>query len=342
MKTKKRLARDSAMPTYKRNILVGATVLGAILGFVWMSLKFSSRAAEIFAPPQVVVHFHCPRADGLSPGSAIEYLGVQVGHVTAVARNSTGVGVSIDALVDSNPPLPANMRAQIVSAGLLGGGSLISMDVDDQQPKGSLKADTTIDAQYVGLQLDLLPPSLTQTAGQIGKMSEELRLTVKQLRESGAITDLDKAINQISAQAGKVGGVFDSLQNVLGDPKTQKDLKGAISDLHTTISKLNSLADGLQTASVDASATIKGAHKDIDNLNSQIGDRLTQISGILMTLQSVLTKVDNGQGTAGQLVNDPRLYQSLVDTSRQLNETVTDLKRLVEQWEQEGVYLKLK
>jgi phospholipid/cholesterol/gamma-HCH transport system substrate-binding protein len=330
------------MPSYKRNILVGATVLGAIVGFVWMSLKFSSKAGDIFAPPQIAVHFHSARADGVATGSAIEYLGVQVGHVTAVARNASGVGVSIDAVLDRDPPLPGNVRAQIVSAGLLGGGSLISMDVGDQQPQGSLKGDTTIDAQYVGMQLDLLPPSLTQTAGQIGKMSEELRLTVKQLRESGAITDLDKAINQISAQAQKVGTVFDSIQNVLGDKNTQQDLKSAISDLHSTIAKLNSVADSLQTASTAATDTIKGAHQDIDGLNSQIGDRLTQISGILTSMQSVLTKVDTGQGTAGQLVNDPRLYQSLVDTSRQLNETVTDLKRLVEQWEQEGVYLKLK
>lgn len=330
------------MPTYKRNILVGATVLGAILGFVWMSLKFSSKMGDIFAPPQVPVHFHCERADGVSPGSSIEYLGVQVGHVTAVARNANGVGVSIDAVVDRDPPLPANVRAQIVSAGLLGGGSLISMDVDDQKPQGSLQPDTTIDAQYVGLELNLLPPSLTQTAGQIGAMSDELRLTVKQLRESGTIDDLDKTIKQISTQAEKVGQVFDSLQNVFGDADTQKNLKGAINDLHTTIDKLSTLADTLQTTSANASDTIKGAHKDIDNLNGQIGDRLTQISGILTTLQSVLTKVDTGQGTAGQLVNDPKLYQSLVDTSRQLNETVADLKRLVEQWEQEGVYLHLK
>jgi hypothetical protein len=41
-------------------------------------------------------------------------------------------------------------------------------------------------------------------------------------------------------------------------------------------------------------------------------------------------------------MNDPRLYQSLVDTSRELNATVTDLRLLIEQWEQEGVPLKLK
>ena len=330
------------MPIYKRNILIGLTVIGAMIGFVWMSLKFSSDAAQLLSPPQNVVHFHSTRGDGVSEGSAVEYLGVQVGRVTSVARSADGVGVDIDAVVDRNPPLPANVRAQIVTASALGGAADISLDIDDQQPRGTLQPNTTINAQYVGLQLNLLPASLTHTAQQIGNMSEELRVTVKKLRESGAIEDLDKTIKQISVQAGKIGDVFASIQNVLGDSDTQKNLKGAISDLHTTIAKLNTLADSLQSASTDATGTIKDVHKDVDALSSQIGDRLTQISAILTTMQSVLTKVDTGQGTAGQLVNDPRLYESLVDTSRQLNQTVSDLKRLVEQWEQEGVYLHLK
>ena len=50
----------------------------------------------------------------------------------------------------------------------------------------------------------------------------------------------------------------------------------------------------------------------------------------------------HGTSSIGLLVNDPKLYESLVDTSRELNATITDLKRLVEQWEQEGVALKLR
>jgi hypothetical protein len=52
--------------------------------------------------------------------------------------------------------------------------------------------------------------------------------------------------------------------------------------------------------------------------------------------------VDKGQGTAALLINDPKLYQSLVDNSRELNVTIATLKRLADQWEQEGVALKLK
>jgi hypothetical protein len=63
---------------------------------------------------------------------------------------------------------------------------------------------------------------------------------------------------------------------------------------------------------------------------------------VLDGFQSITAKLDKGDGTAGQLVNDPKLYQALVDSAQQLNATVTDLRRLVNQWEQEGVSLRAK
>jgi phospholipid/cholesterol/gamma-HCH transport system substrate-binding protein len=330
------------MASYQRNILVGLTVLGALIAFGWMALKFSSKTAELFAPPQMPVHFKTPRADGLSPGAPVDYLGVEIGRVTAMSRNPDGVGVTVDALVDRDPPLPANVRAAVLSTNALGGTAIISLDVGDEQPHGALVANEIIVAEYRGLQLNLFPSSLSGTAAQIGAMSEEIRLTAKKLRESGAIDDLDKTIKSFAVQAGKIGQLADSLQSVFGDSITQSNLKTAISNLRATTDKLNTLADSLQNASTNASVAIKRAGKDIDELSKQIGDRLTQVSGVLTGMQCILDKVDKGQGAAGQLVNDPRLYQSLLDTSRQLNATVADLKRLVEQWEEEGVDLHLK
>ena len=330
------------MASYQRNILVGVTVLGALIAFGWMALKFSSRTAELFAPPQMPVHFKTPRADGLSPGSAVEYLGVEIGRVTTMNRNSDGIGVTVDAVVDRDPPLPANVHAAVLSTNALGGTSIVSLDLGDEQPHGALAANAIIATEFRGLQLNLIPPSLSRAATQIGAMSDEIRLTAKNLRDSGAIDDLDKTIKTFSVQAGKIGKLADSLQDVFGDTTTQTNLKVAINNLRTTTDKLDSLADSLQSASANATVTIKGAGKDIDELSKQIGERLTQVSGVLGSMQSILDKVDKGQGAAGQLVNDPRLYQSLVDTSRELNATVADLKRLVEQWEEEGVDLHLK
>ena len=48
-------------------------------------------------------------------------------------------------------------------------------------------------------------------------------------------------------------------------------------------------------------------------------------------------KIDEGKGTAGALVNDPKLYESLADTAAELNLMVKDMRRLLAQWEQEGI-----
>lgn len=330
------------MPTYQRNILVGATVLVGILVFAWMVLTFSGKTAQLFAPPEIPIHLRAARADGLSAGSVVNYLGVQVGHVEKVARNADGTSVNIDCYVDRDPPLPANLQATISSSSALGGGNAIGLAIVGDKQEGILAANATLPAQYLGLQLNLIPPSISQTAGQIGAVSEELAKTLKQLRESGSIQDLDKTIKTVAEQAKKVGQVFDSLQTVFGDAGTQGNLRDTIQNLRTTTDKLNTLADSLQTASSTATVTIKGAGRDIDAVSKQLGDRLTQFSAVLSSMQNIMEKVDKGQGTAGQLVNDPRLYQSLVDTSRELNKTVADLQRLVEQWEEEGVDLHLK
>src|ERR1700722_5263609 len=128
------------MPIYRRNILVGITVIIALVVFTWMALTFS-KTAELFAPPQITIHFLSPRADGLSPGSEVNYLGVQVGRVEQVARNKDGKTVNIDALVDRDPPLPVNLHASIISSSALGGGNAIILTIIGDQPQGVLPND---------------------------------------------------------------------------------------------------------------------------------------------------------------------------------------------------------
>src|SRR5207249_1400284 len=95
------------------------------------------------------------------------------------------------------------------------------------------------------------------------------------------------------------------------------------------------------TTMSDVRTTVKNVGGNVESISKQVGDRLEQISKTIDHFQSIAAKIDTGQGTAGQLVNDPKLYQSLVDSSRELNATIVDLKRLVEQWEQEGLSFKL-
>jgi phospholipid/cholesterol/gamma-HCH transport system substrate-binding protein len=320
---------------YRRNILVGVVVLGALCFLAWMILKFGDQPAKLFAKPTMPIHFTAKRADGVAEGSPILFQGVNVGRVTAVKRSENGLDVIIDGQVDVAPPLPANVEGAIVAQSLLGAGAGLSLVLTGPEPAGQLAADATLTARYVGL--EMLPP-------EFAALAAELRATTMQFRESRIIEHLDQ-------QVIKAGEVMDSVKSLLDDKEMRADLKESLANTKDVTESAKRISANLEKVSGEfekltveaqstvgqARVTLTKADEQVADLTKQVGQRLTQVAKLLETFQSISNKIDKGNGTAGQLVNDQRLYESLVQTSRELNATITDLKRLVEQWEQEGV-----
>jgi phospholipid/cholesterol/gamma-HCH transport system substrate-binding protein len=135
----------------------------------------------------------------------------------------------------------------------------------------------------------------------------------------------------------------------------QADLKASLANIHAVTdnatrisvnverfsSNLDHVSKRIDDVSDSATATLAKTQADVDLMTKRVNDRLEQVARLLETFQSISAKIDKGQGTAGLLVNDSKLYQSLADTSQELKATVTDLKLLIEQWTQEGVTLRM-
>jgi phospholipid/cholesterol/gamma-HCH transport system substrate-binding protein len=320
------------MSAYRRNLLVGVTVLGALGVLGWMILQFGGSLATPFAPAQIHIRLITAHADGLSEGSPVVYRGVSAGRVERVYLHDQN-SVYVEATVDQTPPLPENLRAVIRPNGLIGGGSTVVLQLLSEKPVGELKDHAQLDAELSGL--DLLPPAFSELADQ-------LTAATRQFRESNVIADADAMVKRITA-------LSDSLEKIAGDAGTQGDLKASVANIRQTSDALRKFSTQLDQLSTNASSTISEAHDtlakagtSIDTLTHQVGDRLQQTSILLDRLNDITGKVNQGQGTAGALVNDPKLYLALVDTTQQMDATVKDLKRLVEQWEQEGVSLRLR
>jgi phospholipid/cholesterol/gamma-HCH transport system substrate-binding protein len=302
------------MSAYRRNILVGATVLGALIALGWMILQFGGEPAKMFTTPGNVIHFMGERADGLSDGSVITYRGVNVGRITAVRRTDDGKQVVIDGEVDRKPPLPANVEGVIRATGLIGGGSVLVLTLTDTEPKGELAAGAMLVSRFVGL--DLLPP-------EFATLAAELRMTSEQFRQSRIVTHLDE-------QVQKAGKVMDSVQSLVDDPKMRENLKQSMENIRIATATADKIAAKIDKLSDQSTGVMQS-----------VNERTLEIAKVLQNVQSITNKIDKGEGTAGQLINDPKLYQGLVDSTRELNTTIATLNRLVEQWEQEGLHFKL-
>ena len=325
--------------------MVGVTVLTGIFLLGVLMLKFGALPVQWFGPKRFRVQLVVPRADGLSPGSTVTYLGVSAGAIESIRRSADQTQVVIVALMEAGNPPPANVVGRIKSQ-IVGGGSSVSLEVPGGKPEGKLKENATVPTTFVGV--DIIPPEFAQLA-------TELRVTVQQVREAKLAEHLDQTIQTFRAQAEKIGKLAESLDNTVGDPKLREDLKASIanfraatetagrvaSNLDKFSAKLESMGDNLNTVTTNANLTITKTQGHIDDLAKRMDDRLLQVSRLLEQFQSIAGKVDEGKGTAGLLINDAKLYESLVNTSKELNLTITDLKLLVKQWTDEGVSIKL-
>jgi len=328
-------------------VLIGLIVLG------WMVLVFGGMAIAPFTNGRTTVMVLTDRADGIGEGSAVLYRGMGVGQVRKVRLADDMASVVMELQINGEARVPANVEAVIRPQGLIGGNAGVFLELTGPQAQGRLVGASEIRGR-VGT-LDMLPNEFTALAADLKKTSQLFR-------ESGVIQHLDEAVVNISKQATKAGDVLESVNHLVGDEQVRRDMKQSLANINEATDTARKIAGNLDKFSTslertgnnldrltveatdtvrDARAGIKTTQANLDQITRQIADRLTQSAGLLETMNSVARKVDQGKGTAGMMVNDPKLYEALVDSAKQLNLTLTDLKRLVQQWEQEGVTLRV-
>src|SRR5438445_1602210 len=335
------------MTAFKKNLMVGITVLIALILLGWMLLRFSDVPVRLFTRKQMPISLEAPSAEGVSEGTSIYYLGVSVGRVTKSDRSPDLRSVVMEGLVD--PPIPANVEGRIRTQ-LFGGGASISLILvpytadalkagttrpssspfsmpQEIEPRGELKNNSRIRAIFVGI--DILPKEFTD-------LSQELRRTSEQFRESQLVPKLASAVDTFKMNIDKAGNLIDSMNKLVGDEKAQKSINETIENFRATSETATRIAKKIETVSAKADVRLDevagntnkllvGAQGRLDEIARLMGDRLVQIAKTLEQFEAITRKINEGQGTAALLLNDPSLYENLLDVSKEMKLTIADL-----------------
>jgi phospholipid/cholesterol/gamma-HCH transport system substrate-binding protein len=306
------------MSASQRNVLVGVVVLVGLGMLAWMVLQFANKAATFFLTSGMKITLTAPRAEGVADGSPVTYRGVNVGRVTGV-RLGEREEVVIDALIQNGAQIPANVHGRIKQTSLLGASATIALEPVELPPASRSEA----------------APMLTEGANL----------------PADYVPDITSLGDDIRVLSGSMDKLIQSVNDVIGDPKVKEDIKLSLKNARETLESANRIAVKLEqvSANIDKQSanagetisevrvTVKDARGEIKKISDNLNQRLQQVAESLQHFQSIIQKVDQGKGTAGQLVNDPKLYDSMADTAAELNLMVKDMRRLVQQWEQEGI-----
>jgi phospholipid/cholesterol/gamma-HCH transport system substrate-binding protein len=349
------------MSPNKRNLMVGVVVLAGLGVLAWMVLKFANRAASFFLTKGTHVRVVATRADGISEGSLVYYRGVNVGRVLTVELGKDEQ-VHIQAIIDPELPVPSNVEGIIRTGNLLSASASIFLEPLHQvasQVDAAATAPTSAPVRL--LQEGDLIKATMPTGNAL--LPQEFNESLREFQERKLIQHVDEAIVTIREQAIKAGQLMDSIREITGDQEVRGDLRTAMSNIREATEQANRIGDSLEKFSGELNGLSKQASETITEVKAAVGDarktinvsgeqvevtarnvngKIDQIGKLLDQFQSIAAKTQRGEGTAGKLFNDPRLYDNMAATAADLRLMVNDLRRLVQQWEQEGLSLKMK
>jgi ABC-type transporter Mla subunit MlaD len=270
---------------------------------------------------------------------------------TASMQRPTTVGnpyVSIAATSFKPPFLPRDGSATLAATSPE--SSLIPREVFDdvhalKQELTILSKNLTTVAGDLHVLLDYTPPealtnvdpnepnppreNISTVVIRLDRTVASLQTLLTDPKLQGQVRD---AVQNISDAAGQLKDTFARFD------KTLENANGAISSINTAATSIGNAATAVASSvggtATQATATIQDIQKNVNRVADQLVVTVAQ-------LDKSIRQITEGKGTTGQLINDPRLYEGLLDLSKSLKTTVDDLDFLLNKWKDEGVNLNL-
>jgi phospholipid/cholesterol/gamma-HCH transport system substrate-binding protein len=246
-----------------------------------------------------------PNVNGLSVDDPIFTKGFRVGKVSSTKLNmETGKILVQLQITNEEIKIPSNSEAIIASSGLLGGKE-INLKLGDSQEY--LEINDTLSSDTEGDLIDSFTSSLEpfekSAMDAVTSIDSVMKLVQSVLNQKNrdaldhGLTDLSITLNNLNSASG-------GLDNLIATEKGK--LSNIITNLNTMSKNLSAFSDTL--TNMEIKQTIDEANLALSNANK------------------ILTKINEGEGTMGQLVNNDTLYMNLESVSKNLDKLMIDFQ----------------
>ncbi|MEJ5259186.1 MAG: MlaD family protein [Anaerohalosphaeraceae bacterium] len=301
---------DYAAQQRRRNLIVGGFVLVALCAFFWMLMVFGDLPVAVGKMRSYEVLIEFPNAPGIGRDTPVQYCGYQIGRVLKVSPpvlvtdpNGRPIGHVVKAVClieEQYKDIPWNVDIKLMRRGL--GSSYIEFTWDPQKPLVPKYPDNP---QSVYL-MDRMVLS-----GTTGLTSEFFPPEVQKKLEN-----LVDAIAALATNANRI----------IGDADNQANIRKTLA--------------AVSEATAQARDTLKSVQQFTDVGTEQLTRVADRLDTALAEFGRVFAQLNAGQGTAGRMLTDDRLYENLVDSTLELQMALEQIKKWAAEARDRGIRIK--
>jgi len=313
----------------RREFIVGVTVVTAVLavaaGAIWLSQTSLSR-------DQIVKSARFREVGGLKPGAPVTLRGVKVGRVTAI-RLAADEWVQVDMQFERTADLPPDPAVVAASSSLFGEWRANILGLAEQQDDPELSAALE-QARAPGGEAwpgATLPDigELTQQASRIAGDVANVTKRLEGVLDSNAVKELKASIQDLSQISRRLSGFARSQTQRLDT--VGHNISLGSSAFVRTVTRLDSATSGDIVPEVAgntrmALADLRKAAADLREVTEAAAANKVSMVQALQSADSILRRIERGQGTLGMLASDTMLYREATLTFQEARALIADIR----------------
>lgn len=283
-------------------ILTGVIVIISLLILIW---GFSYlRGRHIFSDDNTYYVIY-ENTNGLTKSAAVTMHGYKIGEVASITLDLTNKPqIEVALFIKEDVKLPLGTVAKIISSDIMG-----------------TKAVELI---------------ITDTTA-FHKNDDFLKADAEESIKDMVNTQIIPLKNKIEILLQETQSAMQAVNAIL-DKSAEQNIKRMLVSFNSTLTHLNKLATVLDSATHNQGSNIGNIIGNINKISTDfkgisqtlseapLDKTLKNIDSTMKKIAVTFAKIDNGEGTVGQLIANDSLYNSLLQMSNSINQLTTDIK----------------
>ncbi len=279
----------------RREIWVGLFV---VMGLAGTLIVLSTMTNAALFRGRYIVSTIVPDASGIRTGDPVQMRGVNIGRVMGFKIDREEVELRLE--IEGEYPIPSDSVVELKSSGLLGG--LVADVIPGESSESVSWGDTLEGRGGVGLfdKMDSL-------AGEADDVVERLRVLLS-----------DQMISDLQSSAGEARHLLEQLSG------TVSEQRGELRELSKSLRRS---AEGLEK--VTTGPELERTVKRVEEVAARMDEVLSGLDRSSQSLESILGRIDRGEGSLGKLTTDEALYDNVSSAAANLDKAAVEIQELL-------------